>query len=394
MATEKILLQMLANPPDPNEALPLSNRRETILGTTIPFLIISWMAILFRLYVRFRIVREPGWDDFFVVLAGTCNTIATTFLIKSTEYGLGHHLLYNPLPHTIKYQMMFYVENGLYITEGAIIKISLLFQYLRIFKAGTMRWISLTLLVIISLWGLAYSIMTWVPCFPIREFWDRKETTKCYGFGFNDQESFIRLFESHTALNMVFDFFVFVTPLVLFKQPHLRLKNIIAMTGVFLIGGSVVFISIWRLYTIVEHRAATHPYIDFTWWSPITLLLSCLEINLAIICASMPIFWPVLEKSLSHIFVTSEVRISTEQRYREEAGRGFELAGRSGSVKSTSGNSRESLTREPTNATIDPYAHYKDRYILAQVDPFWNDSLPGARVETEVASRPKPKWAI
>jgi hypothetical protein len=111
-------------------------------------------------------------------------------------------------------------------------------------------------------------------------------------------------------------------------------------------------------------------------------------------CASMPIFWPVLEQSLSQIFVTSEVRISTEHRHIEEAGRGYELDGRTGSLKSESGNSRESLTREATKATVDPYAHYKDQYVVAQVHPFGNGNNPGVGVETEVASRPKPKWAI
>jgi hypothetical protein len=123
-------------------------------------------------------------------------------------------------------------------------------------------------------------------------------------------------------------------------------------------------------------------------------MLSCLEIDLAIMCASMPIFWPVLEQSFSQIFVTSEVRISTENRHIEEAGRGYELDGRTGSLKSESGNSRESLTRGAANVTVDPYAHYKDRYILARVHPFENDNHPGVGVETEVASRPKPKWAI
>jgi len=54
-----------------------------------------------------------------------------------------------------------------------------------------------------------------------------------------------------------------------------------------------------------------------------------------------------------------------------------------------SGNSRQSLTREPTRTDLN--AHYKDQYILAQVDPFGNE-IGG--VETEIATKPKPKWEI
>ena len=33
------ILQMLQNPPDPNEPLPMPNRPATIIGTTVPFLV-------------------------------------------------------------------------------------------------------------------------------------------------------------------------------------------------------------------------------------------------------------------------------------------------------------------------------------------------------------------
>jgi hypothetical protein len=129
------------------------------------------------------------------------------------------------------------MENSFYITNTALVKISLLFQYLRIFKSGTMHRICLVLITIISVWGLGYSFMAWVPCFPVSSYWNRTNTTKCYGFGFDNVEQFIALFESHTALNMTFDILVFLTPMVLFRQPNLKWKNVVAMTGVFVFGG-------------------------------------------------------------------------------------------------------------------------------------------------------------
>lgn len=32
--------------------------------------------VFFRLHTRFRVVREPGWDDYFVVLAAVFNLIS------------------------------------------------------------------------------------------------------------------------------------------------------------------------------------------------------------------------------------------------------------------------------------------------------------------------------
>jgi hypothetical protein len=77
-----LLQHMLLDRPDPNEPIPLSNRKETIYGAVIPFFLIAWFAIGMRMWVRIRIMREPGWDDFLVVVAGIFNTVATGFVLS------------------------------------------------------------------------------------------------------------------------------------------------------------------------------------------------------------------------------------------------------------------------------------------------------------------------
>lgn len=174
-------------------------------------------------------------------------------------------------------------------------------------------------------------------------------------------------------------------------------------------------ISIWRLHSIVTHKAATVPYIDFTWWAPPAVILSCLEIDLAIMVASMPVFWPVVESSFAAIFVTHEVQITEHRRldddeelYEMENGKGVR---REGSLKSESGNSREGLTRlasvedggdkgATTTSTVTRKTsftdHYRDPYNIAQVDPFGVEANAGiSGVATNVDSTAeKPKWRM
>lgn len=113
---------------------------------------------------------------------------------------------------------------------------SLLLQYLRIFKAGRMRWVCITLLVMVTLWGLAFSIVGWFSCAPVSAYWNRTANSKCYGFGFADRETFIAMFQTHSATNMFFDFAVFATPLVLFRTPDLKFKSMMALGAVFALG--------------------------------------------------------------------------------------------------------------------------------------------------------------
>ncbi|KAF2833912.1 hypothetical protein CC86DRAFT_462160 [Ophiobolus disseminans] len=385
---ERVLLAMLQHPPDPNEPLPPANRRATIFGTTLSFLILSSIAVLFRLYVRVRIVREPGWDDVCILVAATLDIIASIFVCLAVDYGgLGHHMLYLKPEAAENYLLYFYVAHAIYITNTAVIKASLLLQFLRIFKAGYMRWTCLGLLALVSLWGLGFSIVAWFPCFPVRGYWQRTTEARCYGFGFSNVDDFVNIYKAHSASNMAFDVAIFLTPLVLFGRPNLKPKSLLAMAGVFAFGGIVVAASIWRLYAISSNQAATYPYYDFTWWSPPMIILSCLEIDLAIMCASMPIFWPIIEKSLTTIFVSYEVKV-TEERIDDDYGLAYELehsrSRREGSMRSTSGTSVEGLTKDEDENKAPKYS--------VGIDPLSEEA--NMRFQTSIQSKPRPHWAI
>lgn len=99
-----------------------------------------------------------------------------------------------------------------------------------------MRRLCISILVAVSVWGVAFSIAAWFPCFPVRGWWDRSVVAKCYGFGFANVSSFVGTFEAHSASNMVFDITIFLLPMCLFSNPDLRPRNALAMAGLFSFG--------------------------------------------------------------------------------------------------------------------------------------------------------------
>lgn len=70
-----------------------------------------------------------------------------------------------------------------------------------------------------------------------------------------------------------------------------------------------VICSISRFATQIHSRATTYPSFDPTWYGPSTTVLSVLEVDLATIVASLPIFWPHLRRNIASILVTHEVEI-------------------------------------------------------------------------------------
>jgi len=119
------------------------------------------------------------------------------------------------------------------------------------------------------------------------------------------------------------------------------------------------------------------------------IILSCVEIDLAIICASMPIFWPIIEKRFASIFVSYEVDVTEE--YVDDYGLAYELehtkSGREGSFKSSGGTSTEGLTTEENERAKIP------KYSVG-INPLTADVPYGNGFQTSVQSKPKPKWEI
>lgn len=76
----------------------------------------------------------------------------------------------------------------------------------------------------------------------------------------------------------------------------------------------MIAICAWRLAEIVHHRAAYAPYLDFSWWAPPMVILAALEVNIAILAVSCPVFWPVLEQTFCGIVVEREVRVTSHHQ--------------------------------------------------------------------------------
>ena len=96
------------------------------------------------------------------------------------------------------------------------------------------------------------------------------------------------------------------------------------------------------------------------------------------VCASVPVFWPVLRDNLGRILVTKEVAITMEQRLgsvdeelelRSEVGSEASLAagGRTGTMRSTRSLGGADHGRGRRQATKE--GHYQDSFVRGQVDP-------------------------
>ncbi|KAK8081195.1 hypothetical protein PG997_009013 [Apiospora hydei] len=252
--------------------------------------------------------------------ADTLKILTILFMLPTAlDYGAGQHMILLTMGDLKTFLILFYLMNGFFNLGSACIKLSLLFQYLRIFPRGTWIWrATVCVAVAVAIWGFTFSFMAFFPCSHGPQFnpLGKERGTTCWAYGSNDADIFTMTFNAHTVMNMIFDLIILVLPFQLYMNKTMTNKMRLGLLALLFMGALVNFLSIWRLQTIFEHKTGWYPTHDPTWYGPISILLGVLEINVASICASVPIFWPVVAPYLGSIFVTHEVSVQVVE-YRD-----------------------------------------------------------------------------
>ncbi|TID06080.1 hypothetical protein CH35J_000277 [Colletotrichum higginsianum] len=357
--------KLLGTADNSGEPEPLVNKQSTVLGVVISFTVLSWVCVAYRIHVRAKVVQSMGWDDVFVMLSSLLTTAGSVAICVATEFGMGKHIYYLSADQVQNYLRTFYVANASYVLSTAFIKISLLFQYLRIFDQPSFsRRLCIFTIIFTSLWSLTYSFLGWVPCLPVRAYWDWSVPATRWAYGSLTPEIFSATYESHSAINVALDLLVLAIPIPIYFETNVPFKSKLGLLALLAIGIAVNGISVARFVTILQHRSATYPTLDFPWYAPISIVLSAVEVDVAMIASSVPIFWPVLRQRFPGIFVTKEVEVTREVRRLESVELDDDVGAEEG--RRSRVGSEASLRQENRGGE----GLYRDEFIANQVDPF------------------------
>ncbi|KAL1799499.1 hypothetical protein ACET3X_003536 [Alternaria dauci] len=320
--------------PDPrhhpdNANLPNINQPATIRGVTIAFLSLAITTLSLRLLFRIK-DRLWGWDDVFVVLAAVTSFIGDIMVCMMPQDGLGLHLWTLDFEHLTLYFKHIYSTNAAYTASTSLIKLSILLQFLRVFAEAApstthaqyrfARGLTWTMIVICALWGLTFLCLALFSCRPIAKNWDATLEGTCVAWGSKNPDEFFGVFLGHAASNCVLDVLVLLVPVPFVTTLRIAGKGRAGLIGVFSLGCVVVIVAICRMIVMSVNKAGTEPILDMSFHTPMIYILAVLEVNFAIMTASIPIFWPAIVTLASNkIFVVKEVQIHVERVTRNDS---------------------------------------------------------------------------
>lgn len=133
-------------------------------------------------------------------------TMGTIAFCVATRFGMGQHIYLVPIADLSNFLLCHYLDAVSYNCSTALIKLSLLFQYLRVFEPGSKTYrVTQGLLVAIALWGCMFGFMAWFPCLPDPSALWRMKPRGCYGVGSANSATVVKWIEAHAGSNAVWD---------------------------------------------------------------------------------------------------------------------------------------------------------------------------------------------
>ncbi|KAI1423025.1 hypothetical protein F5Y12DRAFT_567093 [Xylaria sp. FL1777] len=157
-------------PQDPNA--PTDSNGTGLLVAAIVALVISWLSVALRTYVRAGMTRSFQSDDW-VMLAGLANfTVSCSFVFVGLSYGLGRHntsLSQHDEIEAIKYQAL---ATASYVSNMWLIKLSIGLFLFRLAAQPSYKWVLGISIVVVGIWSFALFFWNIFQCSPVAAQWD------------------------------------------------------------------------------------------------------------------------------------------------------------------------------------------------------------------------------
>ncbi|KAF5846440.1 hypothetical protein GGP41_003892 [Bipolaris sorokiniana] len=252
-----------------------------ILVATI-CLVTSVVMVGLRGYVRRKILRNLGLDDWFLLAGLVVYIVCIGLCLGSIRYGLSRHVHTTTLPERSEFLKIMWVTSVMYGALIMMLKITFLLQYRRVFPLPIFQRLCDASLVFIVIWATAATLGSLLNCPPIKSNWDPLRYKDC--------KERLRFWYAMGVLHVVSDAAIFAMPLPLLQTLTLpRLQKGVLM-GIFSLGFFTCAISIIRLTTLRSSTMSDDP----TWAMQNTVLWSTVEVACAIICVCIPTLRPLL----------------------------------------------------------------------------------------------------
>ncbi|RFN49171.1 pth11-like integral membrane protein [Fusarium flagelliforme] len=254
----------------------------------ITVLILALLAVSLRFTARTIQRTKIHRDDWVIIVSMVLVAGTAGLAIAGGFYGAGKHIWaveMEDLEQIYKHKKILFGYTFLYSASCAMIKISILLFYGRIFStAESVFRISTMFGYFLS---ISYPIVVWVTmgnvCRPIEHFWTQFSGTEGTCIDIN------KFFLALGIVNMVNDFYILLIPIPQIFQLQMSMRKRLGITSIMMLGGFVFAASVVRIHFLTELTKT----VDLTRAMGPVFIWSDLEPCIAIVSACLPHLAPL-----------------------------------------------------------------------------------------------------
>ncbi|KEZ46553.1 CFEM domain-containing protein [Scedosporium apiospermum] len=317
---------------------PIRNRSRGIKDVTTILSIITGVLVAGRLVFK-QFIAKMGlsMDDWFILITTIVGAVTKVIIVYGTlANGVGQDVWTLPFDMITRFGMYFYIMEVFYFAEVTLLKVSILFFYLRIFPEPRIRRVLWATQILNVLVGVAFVITSIFQCTPISHFWTSwtgETKGKCVNVN--------ALAWANAIISIVLDILMLAIPLSQLPKIKLHWKRKVGIALMFFVGTFVTVVSILRLHSLVTFATSQNQ----TWDNAPVTKWSIIEINVGVICACMP----TLRLALARAF-----RIFQESTVRTGYGAGYGAGYQNQSSKITNSRAVATFTGQPSQEAQPP----------------------------------------
>ncbi|KAF2091036.1 hypothetical protein K490DRAFT_19978, partial [Saccharata proteae CBS 121410] len=258
----------------------------------IVFLVLVWISLCLRLWVRGVMIKSMGIDDYLMITAVIIFTYLGGGCIALTVCGLGRHAVNIPVKALICIYKCYLIDEFGYVLASLFFRLSVCWFYLRITIAPWQTWLVRTLALINILYSIAYFFVLLFQCSPVSYYWTR---ARQYAGEVGPpgtcipSAAVLGVTYGHSGIAIASDWTLNTLPLFIIGKSGLNIRtkvSVLLLLGMGLVASIGSIVRCTTIWTIQRNADFTHTSAPIAIWS-------CVEISIGILAANIATYRPL-----------------------------------------------------------------------------------------------------
>ncbi|KAJ4329048.1 hypothetical protein N0V84_000399 [Fusarium piperis] len=282
---------------------PKENGAKDIIVATVFIITLSTITVLARLYVRLLVIRNTGWDDWFMVFSLALAWASQGTIFGQLSHGAGRHIGdVDPDVYKVGMKLNF-VSQPIFLTAVCVVKLSVGCALMRIASTKFYRYLIMSIMSFMVIYTIGCVVAIMFQCTDIRNIWDASVKATCWS-----QSTLQSLSYANAALNIITDLLfaiVIPTPMLWNLNVHFRTRaTLIGILGLGVFACAAAFVRLGYMTNYGKQG-------DWLWDSRNITIWTSVELNVGIIAGSLPCLRPIFRRFLGSTYGKSSKKTPT-----------------------------------------------------------------------------------